>query len=380
MTPIKITDSLNTPDMANDGKTKINSISVEYATITPWSLNDKWLLLAGNSHFLLHHGQTGKFLRPLKASNANEWIGSSSQPRWSRTDPDSFYFLSGNSLKLFSVATMTSSLVRVFTEYSKIDGLGEGDLLSDDGSMMALCGDGSYIFTLGMTTLTKSPSMAVPGSESLYVTPRNNVLVSYSRSGPARYQGVELFDKNMRFLRQALAYNPHKDVALNAAGEEIIIHGNGAATIVATRLADSQQKVIFRSTPGLAEHVSCPVGKDFFFVDRYDPTNAIPGDIMKIWLDGKSEILCLHGSKAFPPTNKYTYQPKVSCNRDGSKLVFGSNSGIGVPPNYSDVFMLTMAETVNVPTPQPAKTDILTFDLSRYDIEIKKGILTVRAA
>lgn len=368
--------------MANDGKTNINSITPEYSSVTPWSPNDKWLILAGNSHFLLHDGLTGKFLRPLKASNANEWVGSSSQPRWMSLDV--FFFILGNALKAFNVVTMTSTLVRRFAEYSKIDGMGEGDMLSQDGTMMVLCGDNKEVFTLDLATLTKSSVATLPAGriESLYLTPRNNVLVGYhDQHSTSRYHGVELFGPKMNFLRQVLPYNPHKDVALNVVGEEILIHGNGAASIVATNLTRPVTPVpIFKSVSGLAEHVSCPIGRDFFFIDRYDPTNVTPGDIMKIWLDGKSEVLCLHGSKAFPPENKYTYQPKVSCNREGTRLVFGSNSGIGTPLNYSDVFMLTMAETAKPPVPQPAPAQVLTFDLSKYDVEIKKGILTVRAA
>lgn len=375
VTPVKISNALKTPDASRDGKVNLTSITPRYSSICGWNLDSSLMLLEHSGYYAVYDG-AGKYLRDLPF----EIAGSNANPVWSRTDRQLVYFVVGKSVKSYNVNTRAIALVKQFTEYAALTTFGESDI-SQDGTFLVLAGDGKHVFALNLATKVKSRSIELPGIESIHLTPKNNVLVKYHTNGTARFQGCELFSGDMAFIRQVIPYNAHADMMLNGNGDEILIHGNGAAAIVATNLTKVEAPaVLFKSVSGLAEHISCPIGRDFFFVDRYDPLNVIPGDIMKIWLDGKTEILCLHGSKAFPPENKYSYQPKVSTNREGTKLVYASNSGIGTPLNYSDTFMLTMAETAKPAAPQPTTAEVLTFDLSKYDCEIKKGILTVRAA
>lgn len=368
MTPIKLTDARNTPDASRDGKVNLTAITPRYSSIFGFNLDSSLMLLEHSGYYAVYTGD-GKYLRDLPFAIA----GSNANPVWSRSDKELVYFIVGSSVKSCNVTTRAIELVMHFSGYSALTTFGESDI-ADDGNYLVLAGDGKHVFTLDLDYKTKGLPVDLPNIESIHLTPQNNVLVKYHTNGTGRYQGCELFGENMNFMRQVLPYNAHADMMLNGNGDEILIHGDGAANIVATNLTYKlePQITIFKSVYALAQHISCPTGKDFFFVDRYDPTNAIAGDILKVWLDGKSEVLCLHGSKRTPP-DTYTYQPKVSCNRDGTKIVWASNMGTATP----DTFMLTMAASQPVPQPVPP---VLTFDLSRYDCEIKRGILTVRAA
>jgi len=66
---------------------------------------------------------------------------------------------------------------------------------------------------------------------------------------------------------------------------------------------------------------------------------------MQIKLDG-SEVrrFAHHRSRPF---NSYSWQPKLSISRDGSKLAYASNFGLqqilGYPTEYSDVYTVDMS-------------------------------------
>lgn len=347
----KITDALNTKDKAMGDGSMVNIIVNEYSTINPFNCDSTRLLLIHKSYFALYDSN-GLYLRDLPFE-----ISASSQPRWSKSDRDIFCYLSGNSIKEYNIASGNIKIIRTFTEYLKIDSLGEADI-SEGGTKLILCGDGKEVFVFTLNSLVKGPVMKFTSSpESLYFTPNYpNVLVSYHVNGTSRFQGIELYDQNLNFIKQVLPYNTHKDLMTDPSGEDILIHGNGndpnpnlfAPAIISTRLKDNLQTLLFKSSWEFAAHISCPIDQNFFFIDRYDPAGILSGEIIKVYLDSSYEVLCYHESKPFLD-NTYTYQPKVACNDDGTKIVFSSNHGINSPQNYSDVYLLNLAKKITLP-------------------------------
>ncbi len=91
--------------------------------------------------------------------------------------------------------------MHTFTEYSSISGNGEMDI-SFDGDHFVFAGDGRYIFIYQISTGVKKAVLDTAGRsfDSMYITPDNNVIVSWIHSGTVRYTGQELFDNNMKLL------------------------------------------------------------------------------------------------------------------------------------------------------------------------------------
>jgi len=343
---------------ADSGRT-LATISPEYSTMSPFNSDNTRLLLLHLSYFGLYDG-AGNFLKDLPLE-----INASSQPRWSRKDPNILYYVRGNQLKQYNVGTNQISVVRAFSEYTSVSGNGESDI-SFDGARMVLVGNGRYVFVYDLVNGAKGPVFDSGGRsfDSVYITPNDNVTITWNSAGSGRFQGIELFDRNMNFLRQVARAGGHMDVTRDANGDEVLVWINAADPapicnngIVKIRLADGRQTCLASLDWSMAVHISAPDNAGWVMVETYAPRDPMPtngwtrytNELLQIKLDG-SEIrrIAHHRSRPF---NSYTYQPKVSVSCDGSKLVFGSNYGlqaqVGYPQEYSDAYLIDLA--VNSP-------------------------------
>ncbi|MGE0454786.1 MAG: hypothetical protein AB7O37_10230 [Vicinamibacteria bacterium] len=351
---VRVSDALDAWNAADEGT--LTAIVHEYATMRPFNSDASRLLLIHQSYFALYDG-SGRFLRDLPPGEFH----ARSEPRWSRSDPDLLYYVNGNRLKSYDVASATARVVAEFNEYAEVSGHGESDL-SADGRHLVLAGDGRYVFVAELRadgSASRGPVLDTGGRgfDQLQVTPDNNVLIGWYERGGSRYQGVELFDGALRFSRQVARATGHMDVRRDLDGQEVLLIANAADPapicdngVVKVRLADGQESCLVRFDWRLALHVSAPEAGDFFFVSTHDAADPSPGEgwraftneILQVALDG-SEVrrLAHHRSR---PSNAYWWTPRVSASADGRRLVFSSNYGLpataGLPVDYSDVYMI----------------------------------------
>src|SRR5881397_743931 len=171
--------------------------------------------------------------------------------------------LRGNQLKQYNVTNDAMSVVHTFSEYSSITGKGESDICFD-GNHFLLAGNDRYIFVYEISTDTKGPVFDPGGSNfnQLYITPNDNVLVGYYAVGSNRFQGIELYDRSMRFLRQVTPTIGHMDVTRDTNGDEVLIWTNGNDphplcdnAIVKVRLSDGQRTCLLTLDWSLAVHI-----------------------------------------------------------------------------------------------------------------------------
>lgn len=314
-------------------------------------------------------------------------INASSEPRWSRSNPNVIYYRYNAQLKQYDIGTRTKSVVRDFSgdpyHYSVISGYGESDI-SFDGDHFVFVGDHRYVFVYEISTDTPGPVLDTAGVpfDSVYITPDNNVLISWQSNGldsggTSQKQGMELFDRNMKFLRQVTPANGHKDVTRDTNGDEVLVwfNANDPANdpnaapncpngVVKIRLADAAQTCLLTFDWSLAGHVSATDNSGWVFVETYTPSNPIPpsswftytDELLQVKLDGTQvRRLAHHRSRPYPgcPTcsppvsaNTYTYEPKLSVSRDGRKLAYSSNFGLqwqsNFPSQYSDAYLINV--------------------------------------
>jgi hypothetical protein len=345
----RITDSMHTPDAAS-GAPSVVTITTEYSTMTAFNEDNTRLILIHLSYFALYDG-AGNFLNNLPFE-----INASAEPRWSRRDPNVLYYLRGNQIKQYNVATNTASVVHTFDEYSAVSGKGKSDI-SFDGDHFVLVGDGRYVFIYELSSDSKSSVFDSAGMllNSVAITPNGNVTIAWNGVGSDRFQGIELFDANMNFIRQVARADGHADVTRDTNGDELMVWANANDPrpicnngVVKIRLADGLQTCLATFDWSLAFHISATDNSGWVFVETYAPGDPIPpsgwfaytDELMQVKLDGSQIRRFAHHLSR--PFNSYTYQPKLSISRDGRKLAFASNFGLqqtlGNPTEYSDVY------------------------------------------
>src|SRR5205809_1392820 len=348
----RITDALATPNAYAGGT--LTFISGEYSTMTPFNRDNSRILLVHQSYFALYDG-SGNLLKNLPIE-----VNASIQPRWSRSDANLFYYKYGNQLRQYNVATDAISLVHTFPEYSSISGKGESDICFD-GNHFVFAGNDRYVFVYEISTDSKGPVFDAGSRafDSLYITPNDNVSITWLTAGTSRYNGVELFDRNMNFLRQLTRSGGHMDYTRDSNGDEVLVWTNSNDPlpicnngIVKVRLSDGSQTCLLSLDWSLAVHVSAPDSGGWAFVETYAPSDPdfqsaawkpYTNEIVKVKLDGGQVVrLAHHRSRPF---NRYNWTPRVSVSRDGSRLIYSSDYGLqeilGYPSEYSDVYLIT---------------------------------------
>lgn len=375
----RISDALNTLDGAwNDGR-KLTFAMNEYATMSPFNSDHSWLILQHQSYFALYDG-LANYVRDLPYQ-----IHASSEPRWSRSSADLLYFLSGNQLRQYQVSSNTVSVVHTFSEYSAISGRGESDICFD-GDHLVLAGDGREIFVYQISTDSKGlvlNTAGLGGFDQLYITPNDNVIVGWYQIGYNRHNGVELYDRNMNYLRQLAPAIGHMDVTRDTTGEEILVWVNAADPapicnngVVKIRLSDGQQTCLLSLDWSLAIHISA-ADANWVVVGTYAPRDPDPvlfwpaytNELLQIKTDGSEVRRLLHHRSR--PLNGYNYTPRASLSRDASRLVYSSNYGLqsllGYPLEYSDAYLVQLSTTLgdtggttDEPAPPPPSSSTLT--------------------
>jgi hypothetical protein len=354
----RISNALNTRNAADTGPLAL--IGNEYATMSPFNIDNSRLLLTHQSYFALYDGD-GRYLNDLPFE-----ITAASEPRWSRHAANVLYYVTGNRLKQYDTASGIVSLVHAFTEYAVIGGGGESDICFD-GDHFVLVGDYRDLFVYDIRAGTKGLvlSTPAPGSfDNVFITPDDNVLVSWYANGAERYQGVELFDRDMHFLRQISRVIGHMDVTRDVSGQEAVLMSNAADSnaspvcsnaVVKIRLADAVQTCVVALEWGLGVHISATDASGWAIVSTYaagDPNPLLwwpkyASEILQVKLDG-SEVrrLAHHRSRPF---NTYGWTPRASVSRDGGRVVYSSNYGLSANPSYprdySDAYLIDLSST-----------------------------------
>jgi len=348
-TPVKrLSDAFRSPQSG----VSLPFVMTEYATVAPFNQDNSRLILQHGSYFGLHDG-AGNFIRLLPAA-----ISASSEPRWSRSNARVLYFVSGNRLSQHNVDSGATSVVHTFSEYGSISGKGESDICFD-GDHFVFVGDNREVFVYEISTGRKGAVLNTGGRgiDSVYITPGDQVTITWLQAGNGRYNGIELFDRDMRFQRQLARAGGHMDVGRDADGQGVLLWANAADPapvcdngVVKIRLSDANQTCLVTFNWNLAVNVAATDNSGWVYVATYAPGDPDPlngawptytNEILQVRLDGSAvRRLAHHRSR---PLNGYNYTPRPSVSRDGTKMVFSSNFGMqqsGYPTEYADAYLI----------------------------------------
>jgi hypothetical protein len=367
--PAVFTDSAygTTITRLSNGLAQFNDgVHHEYATMSPFNRDNTRILLATHHNGYYVVDRAGNIIVPSAALG----LGNSAEPRWSITNPNVFYFHEGNQLKKYELTTRQISVVRTFTQFSAITfGGGEADI-SEDGDHIIILGDGRYagLYTFSTNTLGTTLLLSLGAFDSFDVTPNNNVIVRWGAQGVGRYKGFELFDGNMRFLRQVTTFGAHADSGRDLDGSEVLIiaayndaqpppgcENNGVEKV---RLSDGQRTCLVSLNWNTEIHVSAnSFGKNpWVLVSTTDTSGDTAGahlpsnwqsrwkvrynELILVKLDGSERRRIAHHRSRM--LDGYWFMPRAAISRDGKYALFDSNLGARPLADYSDSFLVQL--------------------------------------
>jgi hypothetical protein len=350
-TPIvRLTDATRTPNAADGGM--LTQCRPEYATMSPWNLVGTLLLIQHDSYFGLYSGE-GTFIRNLPFA-----VNASSEPRWSRKDADTLYFIAGNRLMACHPSTGAVAEVKQFP-YGRISGKGEGDL-SQDNDRLVLIGDDRFVFIFDATTGQQFSAFdaGARALDSLYIASDGGSFTVTWVGG-----GIDLFDLNGRLVRRLAVSGSHMDIGRDPRNGEMGLLRTNSNDNPALQNCSNGIEWIPLSDPGrrrcllpldwaLAVHIGLS-DAGVAVIETVEPTPSgnqfrYKDELVLVNLDGTVRSLCSHNS-AF---RGYESFPKAAISRDGTKILFGSNWGEG-GENYMDAYLITLGPTPPPPTPTP---------------------------
>jgi hypothetical protein len=364
ISPRRITQASVTPDNAKGNGDRLPGIQVEYSSISAFNCDATRLLLLHFSYFALYDG-SGKYLFDCTENGRFE-VNASSRPRWSTRHPEIFYYLRGNQVKAYNTLSRTSILVKTFSEYQTIDDGGEADF-GIDGRVRVLCGDHREIFVFNVGTGEVGPKLATDGRSfnSLYLALNGyQFLVSWDDYGTGPFQGIWVYDWDLKNARNLAPVQGHMDVGRDTDGSDVLIWASGAdkqplcggagTGIVRIPLSGAAPSCITTFPWALALHISCPMKRPGeFCISTY---GSVPGAIWRCGMHTPSKPEKLIDLQHV--ATSYEQEPKVSCSRDGSTIVFIEGN---------DVYMADLT-VQNPPSPVPSEPSTLV-------VEAKPGTL-----
>ena len=372
----KITRLSNGPAQLND------SVHHEYSSMTPFNADNTRILLQTENHGWIVVDLRGKFI----VSSADLSRYSISEPRWSTSDPNVFFYHGNgtNQLKKYDIVAKRETLVHTFTQFRTIDfGGGESDI-SDDGDHMLVRGDNRHIgvYTFSTDKLGTTLDTITLGEYDYWdLTANNNVIVRWGKEGLGRYRGFELYSQEMAFLRQVHQYGAHADRGRDLNGDEVLLvlsssdlkppPGCGNNGVEKIRLADGRKTCLIGLNWDVGVHVSANSNgrNPWVLLELTDertgtanPNPTLAANWQSVWKPYYNEILLVkmdgsevrrlahHRSRSL---DWYWYQPRAAISRDGSYAVFDSNFGMPLRKDYTDVYLIhLLAETGDT---QPGK-------------------------
>lgn len=322
-----------------------------YAKEQVWNADGSRMLLKYSSFpNALIDGNTYEFV---------DWVHTPSQGNWSHTNPKLIYGTSGiltqnyqggnyglNSFVSVDVTTDQWTLIRKFTSCDSITvGDGEGNLSNDDRYVALMCRQGAnasvIIFDIPNNLIVST--MALPANPDWVSMSQSGeyVVINWNPSvGTSRYQGVEVFDRSMNFLRQISTFGGHGDLGYDTNGHEVFVHqatsgyGSPDEGIGSYRLDGGGMTIVLnRSThPIGGAHISCrnTLRPGWCYVSDNDDVGTSfkfeRNEVFALKLDGSETIeRFAHSRTSGASVTGYEGQLMASPNRNGTKVVFASD-------------------------------------------------------
>ncbi len=323
-----------------------------HAKLQPWNSDGTRLLLGYTDPGFLIDGRTYAFDGQL--------LHKASSGVWSNVDPDTFYSVQGNQLLRISARSGRSEVAHDFAGWTSVDiGHGEGSPSNDDRSIALIASDAERVAVIvydlvrdEVVSTLPMPRWAGEGLDWAAVSQSGSyVVLNWVEDGAGRGRGIDVYDRDLRFVRHLADVSEQGDLGYDAAGQEVYVTFDPARgkrdgdqqRIVALGLEDGRMRLLQR-TDWVGTHVSCRnlerPGWCYVSDASADAPRAGTGgfdEIFALKLDGSGTVQRFahaHQSKGVP----YDWTTLAVPSRDGTRVLWASDWGLGtVAPAYAYV-------------------------------------------
>lgn len=351
----------------------------QYSKRQVWNANDSlMLLISGDGTTHLYNGRTYQFIRELSSVYGEDIF-------WHPIVPSIIICTDNQALLSYDVIGDRFDTIAVFQQYDWFNTRGEGNL-SVDGSYYAFVGQ-TYDSTVHFKDIVvydligRNVMRTMPLPEPLQdfdwvsISPKGNyVVIDYATTDSSRYNGVEVYDRMMNFLWQRPLGAGHSDLGIDENGDEVLVMDyydpySNSTWVKKFRLSDGKETNLLEFHWSFDAHVSCrnTLRPGWCYISTFDGEGRLADD-STTWLPFEDEIFALkldgsgavqriahHHSRRFSPTTPdrdnsvYYAEPHATVNRDGSRIVFGSNWRMNVETDSSvDAYLVDIGNLLSV--------------------------------
>lgn len=331
------------------------AIKHAYSKNQYWNCDGSLVLLYGSPGYVLD-GRTYKELRRINI------------PRhavWSNKDPNKTFGTTVTArngmeygLNSFVTCNMTTdewTLLHQFTQYDYICiGEGEGNISNDDRYVALQCKSGAntylVVYDIQNDSIISTWDMQGRWPNNVSMSQSGNyVAAQWGVDGTGRYQGIEVFGRDLVFQRQ-LHYNgqAHFDIGYDTSGNEVIAYFSANPNPPYNtrpcmyRLSDGTATDLFGNIQGRMSnwHVSCrnvdrPGWAYYSFYEVTFGTDLGKDEIFAVKLDGSGTVERFgHTQSSGYGISGYDGCPMAVPNRDGTKVLFSSDWKAGAGYNH----------------------------------------------
>ena len=331
----------------------------------------------------LYDASTGELVKQIGFNIANV--------RWSPTEKDYFFYMTGSQIRKYNVQTMNYELIHDFG--SSIDDCGgDGNQISDNGQFW-LINQGSEMFVYDLVNGIEYPrgDLGQLGFgckqegciDFASISPTGDYILAnwYPVSSLSGHHGIEAYDKDWNFVSRNYPFNSHHSVGIIDGEEWIIAPAQFNSTpgaqefnqqwdttpgdLIAAKISEPEVRVLMPMSVWTYFETGAYKGTrdEYVYIAAeergYDPTDGCQyccqtclyneqssercgwypyfGEIIEVPLDLSKPIRRLVHHRAFAPaclTHEYKNQPDFFVSHGGDKIVFQSNHGLEQPDAY----------------------------------------------
>jgi hypothetical protein len=330
-----------------------------YAKRTPFNADDSLIMLVysgiyGNAPII--DANSYKMLRKIAVPD---------EPRWSNTDPNKIYGLSGTSFVSVNATTGSKTTLHTFSDYSSLGiGPGEGNLSNDD-RYIVFSGtkggkDSALVYDIQNNSIVADKVLG-DGSwnyDWITISPSGNyVVMEGDNSAGSDEKGVFVYDRTLSNQRKIESFGEHGDFNFTPSGKEVFVQWDRNTNGTSAYPLDGSSKIQVMSNNWIGGHISCRNNKRpgwcYLSEDHGNSSNAGANEVYAVRLDtsGTVERFAHMHISASPP---YDGEPMAVASRDGSKALWASDWQKGSnAPVYAYVAQTGKGSPTNAPTPHP---------------------------
>jgi hypothetical protein len=369
-----------------------------YSKNQPWNADGSLILLSFSSPSPLLNGNTYQFIRNVSVPF---------YPLWSHIDPKKLYgTYSGShpnrtilvSCNIDTCNTGNASTLSILHDFSNEGytfisiGEQEGNISNDDTYVVLYAEKGSgsyYAITFDITTksiiATKSFGTHKPDNVAISQS-GNYVLVDWA-SSDVTSRGMEVYDRNLQFLRQIYTSSTHYELGYDTSGHEVWVgqtYFDAGKLLIARRLDGGGEYVLTNDSPGWRSpgHISCRNIKrpGWCYISDDGTITSILGydEVSAVKIDNTKTFERFgHLHHTHDPNVCYECDAMAVPNPDGSKVMFASEWGSGSGgPIYAYVAEAQGNQTVT-PSDTKTPTPTVTFTVTPRPTDTFSPTLTI---